>query len=351
MMIEADPLGPRFSHHYSGGQPPSSPLTTAGSIRHLEATDVHGNGSFPNPELKTGKLVPHVYLSIFKRKTEAEEMNKPTYVISSGWWCGAVSDRNADRVEYGSSEIRKVDFFHEWITSVKSFTSAKKILIVDSASEMRPDIGDYPEIEWVRLNENAGHSTSHVGVYSGVTRAHVVGMTYAFACGVDYWVYIEQDALIYGDGIVERAIASMRHPIMLGAGAGTPQPTQQSFMIMSTSVIPTFLYRLASINAPDRLVTPETKFAIATSAFLSALPATLFSDFPRNGLRHRIRRKVGRWLVNYLSQYDAVPFGYGRVRPISFDDQNFYFQHASEEELKWYRLKYATQVASTQATR
>jgi hypothetical protein len=35
--------------------------------------------------------------------------------------------------------------------------------------------------------------------------------------------------------------------------------------------------------------------------------------------------------------YALLPFGYGRVRPIDFDAEVFYFQHGSAAEISEYR--------------
>ncbi len=77
-----------------------------------------------------------------------------------------------------------------------------------------------------------GHASVSLNKYSGVTYAHVLGMSYALLEDVDYWVYVEQDALLFGDNIVEYAIEQMRSPVMFGSGKSTPQPMQQSFMII-----------------------------------------------------------------------------------------------------------------------
>ena len=80
--------------------------------------------------------------------------------------------------------------------------------------------------------ENAGYSINHTGHLCGVVRAHLFGISYALINEVDYWVYVEQDALLYGAEIVEKCIDRMKRPYMFGSGEGTPQPTQHSLMII-----------------------------------------------------------------------------------------------------------------------
>lgn len=257
------------------------------------------------------------------------------YVITTGWWCGPKSEVNNKRVEYGSSTIREKDFFGEWYKAVNRFTSPEKILIVDSASPIKPDLPDDPRIEWISLNVNAGHSTSHIGKFSGFTRGVVMGMLYAYNCEVDYWVYIEQDALIYGDGIIEHAIQNMDGSVMFGSGVGTPQPMQQSFMIIKKDYIPTFLKKLTSINRTDAQISPEMKFAMVMSSWTRFLPRKFFFQH----LHFKPIRKIRKYLLRKFNKFDILPFGHGRNRPISFDSTYFYFQHGTEKELEEYKKK------------
>jgi hypothetical protein len=39
----------------------------------------------------------------------------------------------------------------------------------------------------------------------------------------------------------------------------------------------------------------------------------------------------------FLKQYSVLPFGYGRVRPINFSDDIFYFQQGSVDEINAYK--------------
>jgi len=250
----------------------------------------------------------------------------PTYIITSGWW-SAKEDEDTRLIKVGDEYIRSKDFHELWYKAIKKYTNPKKIYIIDSNSPIKPILHKNEEI--IELIENAGHSTNHIGKLCGVSRAHLVGMMMALANEVDYWVYIEQDALIYGKGIIEYAISKMKKPYMFGAGFGTPQPTQQSFMIIKTNFIPEFIKNFTSIKARDNQISPETKFAIATSKLLGLLPEKLFYDIYSPNLKNKIIWK----LFEVFKNYDELPFGYGRVRPINFEDKFFYFQHGNQEEI------------------
>lgn len=256
------------------------------------------------------------------------------YVITSGWWCGPDSEINNKRTKYGSESIRSLEFFDQWHAAIDNFTNPVKILIVDSASHHIPTPHKDPRVELVSLDENAGHSTSHLGKYAGVSRAHLCGMVYALSCNVDYWVYIEQDALIHGKGIVEHAISSMTGDILFGDGNGTPQPMQQSFMIMKTSAIPRFIERFTAIRSRDAEISPEMKFWIASHGWATYLPECIFQDTAADRLPFGIVSRVRNLLISRGRNFGLLPFGYGRTRPINFTDQFYYFQHGTVSELE-----------------
>lgn len=205
---------------------------------------------------------------------------KYKYVVTSGWWCGDVVDEK--RVRYGSEEIRSVAFFRKWKTSVLKHSAPQKILVVDSNSPTQPEPQDLNDVEFVSLSENAGHSTSHTGKYCGYMRSVIMGLTYASLCDCDYWVYVEQDALLQGEGIIEHCIKQMEKPFMFGDASGVPQLLQQSMIIIRRDGFEDFLKYLNEIELSDSLIPPETKFALAASPKLRMLPRTLFMPNANN---------------------------------------------------------------------
>ena len=73
----------------------------------------------------------------------------------------------------------------------------------------------------IRLPRNPGHATVHTGHYSGWTASVLYSLEYALAADIDYLVYVEQDVLLYGQGIIEHCIARMRKPLMFGTRGRT----------------------------------------------------------------------------------------------------------------------------------
>jgi hypothetical protein len=184
------------------------------------------------------------------------------YVIGSGWWCTHECSWRSERKRLGDDLIRTATFHALWYKAVDRFTDPCKILIVDSASPVRPPIReDDPRIEVISLDQNYGHSTSCQAKFCGYTRSCMMGVAYAWLCDADYFVYVEQDCLLYGEGLIEHAIERMRRKYMFGDGTGTLQPLQQSLFIIARSAFRSFLDAMDRIRETDGEVSPEVKFA------------------------------------------------------------------------------------------
>jgi hypothetical protein len=113
---------------------------------------------------------------------------------------------------------------------------------------------------------------------------------------------------------------------MFGSGTGTPQILQQSFFIIHHTGINDFASRLAAMPCPDSKLSAEEKFAIATSWILTHLSPVLA------GLNEPAREQIIRLFANY----DLLPIGFGRTRPVDFNGKFLYFQHGADEELEMY---------------
>lgn len=253
------------------------------------------------------------------------------YIIGSGWWCSLDIDQRQNM--YGAEEIRGLAFHQHWLKSVKDNTNPERIYIVDSNSPIKPVYDEI--IDVTVLNENGGHSTNIRGKYCGWMRSVIHSMSYAQNCDCDYYVYIEQDVLLKGNGIIEHCISKMRKPYMFGKCKDFHNPLQQSFFIIRKDAIDAFLARIYLITYDDYQISPEKKFALATSPFFLLIPKILFVA-PKNKIIKKLTWRIQNVLARLLGNYDYLPVGYGRDRPLDMGSNFLYFQHGTKEELKEY---------------
>lgn len=222
-----------------------------------------------------------------------------SYVIGTGWWCDGTKARGS--VTYGrdyAMEQMTGEFFLEWVLRIRRELSPAKVLVVDSASPIQPvvDVG----CEVLHLTENFLHACHCLTKYCGWTRAFLAGAFYALMNDMDY-VFLEQDVFFRGD-IVQEAYHHLR---VTGAEYthGTwshAYGVEQSFVLMLKDAILPFINNYMAIPESDRQMVPEVKFGVAAE----------------------------------MMRFSPLPFGYGRERPINYDDPVFYVQQMSPEELE-----------------
>jgi GT2 family glycosyltransferase len=258
------------------------------------------------------------------------------YIIGSGWWCSENKENDRDKL-YGDDSIRSVDFHYHWLSSIEKNTSPDKICIIDSNSPIKPKISS-DKIIYIELNENGGHSTKHVGKYSGWMRSVLHSMSYAQNSNCEYYIYVEQDVLLHGKGIIEYCIKNMKKPYMFGKCNLFHNPLQQSFFIIKKDSIDSFLSKIYSINYTDNQISPEKKFAISSSRFFNLLPKFIFVS-PKNKLFKKMTWRVQNLICKAIGNYQYLPIGYGRDKPINFEDDYYYFQHATKDEIHEYLSK------------
>jgi len=111
---------------------------------------------------------------------------------------------------------------------------------------------------------------------------------------------------------------------MFGHPEQTPHPTQQSFFIIRHDGFERFIRRYLSISQADNILSPEIKFSVFAGKFPTRLP-----------------RKILKKLAMTFRNFDYLPVGYGRTRPINHTDNHYYFQHGKAEELAIWQQKIA----------
>jgi len=228
-------------------------------------------------------------------------------VVGSGWWC----DHSPHKWGIGSPITRSVAFFEIWYQQVKRCLCPDRIIITDSASPIKPHLPPRDCVQWIELDRNYGHANDiRVGSirtkYSGFTRSVIMGAMYALSCDAEFYVYVEQDALLYGDDFLIHALGDSTDDILLGPptqngrgrrGPGAAPMMQQSLMIVRRLGLERFLIGLLGSPWSDGEQSPEET------------------------MRTR------------LLPYDFIRVPYGRSRPIDFDRSHFYAQHLDDEEL------------------
>jgi hypothetical protein len=228
-------------------------------------------------------------------------------IVGSGWWC----DNSPHDWALGSPATRSAAFFDLWYQQVLRCLRPDRIVVTDSASPIKPDLGPYDRVQWIELDRNYGHvndiRTGRINTkYSGSTRSVINGAMYALCCDADFYVYVEQDCLLYGKDFLTEAVGDSTDDILLGSppqngkglnGSVAAPMLQQSLIIVRRPGLERFLIGLLGATASDGEVSPEETMRIQLAPF----------DFLR------------------------VP--YGRSRPIDFDRSHFYVQHLDDNEL------------------
>jgi hypothetical protein len=231
----------------------------------------------------------------------------PKVVVGSGWWC----DGNRGPWAIGAAATRSPAFFDLWLRQVHGCLQPHRIVVTDSASPVKPDHGSDPSLVWVELDRNYGHANDlRLGwiktKYSGFTRSVLNGAMYALCCDADFYVYIEQDRLLFGDDLLANALGDATEDILIGApaengvgldGAAAARMLQQSFVIVRRGALERFISGLLGSPWSDGEVSPE------------------------------------EIMERRLAPFGLLRIPFGRSRPIDFGLKHFYVQHLTENEL------------------
>jgi hypothetical protein len=259
----------------------------------------------------------------------------PCELVTSGWYA---SEAPRSYITRGDDIIRGAEFRPLWWRSLDTFVRPQHVLIVDSASPVKPDDAAHTstDVRHLELLINPGHAQIGKTHYCGAMAAIILGLEFALHNDVELFLYVEQDALVYGDAIVDKTKNALRRKDLV-FGSSRLDDIQQSFFAANKRGIRRFLSALHAINHSDKEISPEHKFMFAGSRLPSAL-LRLAVYTPRPRLRSA-NLKLFSLLSSLSASYELLPFGYGRDRPINFDDDVFYFQQGSAAELLEYKKR------------
>jgi hypothetical protein len=129
---------------------------------------------------------------------------------------------------------------------------------------------------------------------------------YALCCDADFYVFVEQDCLLYGDDLLNRAVADRNDDILLG------QPTEKGKGLDGSVAAPMLQNAL--------MIVRRTGLERFIGAILGA-PWTDGEVSPEETMRLR------------MPPYGLIGIPFGRSRPIDFKEPNFYVHHVDDNEL------------------
>jgi hypothetical protein len=257
-------------------------------------------------------------------------------LVTTGWFA---TNEARSYVTAGDELIRGAGFRPLWWKSVDTFIKPQHVFIVDSASPVKPDDAAYTAtpFQYTELLINPGHSQNGKTHYCGAMAAIIMGLEFALHNDVEMFLYVEQDALVFGDAIVEKTKNALRRRDLVFGSSGSLD-IQQSFFAANKKGIRQFLSALHAINYSDKQVAPEHKFMFAASRFLPS-PLIKLAEFTEIEKLRVAGLRLFSLACGLTKNYAFLPFGYGRERPINFGDDVFYFQHGSADELTRYRKR------------
>jgi hypothetical protein len=258
-------------------------------------------------------------------------------LVCTGWYS---TDAPRSYVTFGDDGIRNNVFRPLWWQSIDTFVKPQHVLIVDSASPVKPQDASYTSTnyQYIEMLRNPGHSQNCTTHYAGYMASVILGLEYALLNDVDFFLYIEQDALTYGKDFVKKIKQSLLKSDFVFGNAGARSEIEQSVFALSKKGIRNFLSALHAIEYSDRQVPPEMKFMYAAS-HLNGTPLDGLLSWDNPLWVRRPFTRLFFQLMPLFGQYTLLPFGYGRVRPINFDDDIFYFQQGTKEEINLYKQR------------
>lgn len=229
------------------------------------------------------------------------------YIIGTGWWCDGSGTHLHSRYQKGVDKAtRQKDFFELWYRAVKKYTTPRKIVVIDSNSPVVPEFDKKRDVQVYSLSKNWGPGRRGTldGKLSGWDRGILTAASIAYLDNAAYFVYLEQDCLVKGKGIIEHAISKFDKDkmILVGDGEGTPDPIQQSLIIIKHEYIPTFINKE-----------------------MSATPKFLRTSAEK------------RYFSHYQKHLQFLPFEGGRHRPIKWNNRFVYAQHLNKHELNQFK--------------
>jgi len=225
------------------------------------------------------------------------------YIIGCGWY--TESEEGYTRKGVGHPFSRSLKFVEIWKELLFRYADPARVVMVNSASPVIPPPDS--RIEFISLDKNYQYCGTY---FTGWMRGFLTAAIYAWMCDSDF-IYVEQDCIVMGKGWVGKiqALAEKHqfeqfHPGLTRNRSSWPM--QVSVIYVPYEQIMEVVYGISSPDnpAPWRK-TPEG------------------------------RRPVDEMLLTHCGvPWTSHQFGYGRRRPINWDDEILYVQHWTKEDLE-----------------
>lgn len=215
-------------------------------------------------------------------------------LVSTNWCAhanGRANNPKSSKYMYSSQYLESVWYEH----IVRQIDHLNlQVFLYRSNCEVAPSLAWTPKVQSLKNQAKVETQRHCHDVYAGNTLA----AQYALVNGMD-WLFIEQDCLVWNLKRVFE-IASKLDKVWFGGGEWAYQNgwVEESLMFVPNSMLSVYIERINRLRLWDSKEIPEP---------------ILYKEF----------QDVGAiW-----------PFGYGRVRPINFNDDVFYAQQLSDDEL------------------
>jgi hypothetical protein len=159
----------------------------------------------------------------------------------------------------------------------------------------------------------------------------------------EWYVFVEQDVLLFGKGIVEREIQNSKSGMFFGREESGTQPIQQGFYGVRRDKIVNFNKKLSCIPERDGDISPEVKFLWAGSwlpiwviRLMRLVIKILLSLLPIKYNRDALTLQILNSVCLRFKKFDFALSRGGRNRPINMDQEFYYLTLASLEEIEAY---------------
>ena len=209
------------------------------------------------------------------------------YIIASGYWAS-------------ESQQARSGFFDIWWRNTESTCSPESVYIVNAASKLLPK---NMRGNWINATENIGH-VHHMILgqrgqkLSGWTISTLIGALIAYNCDSDM-IYKEQDCLCFGNWIAQIYEAAGRTGTWMLFGQNDVMKIEQSLVWIKYDGLLEYVKMILNMSESDATKLPEAKYL--------------------------------QLIESGFAQY--LPFGYGRNRPINYDNEAFYAQQITPGEI------------------